>query len=248
MQFHTLRSRAVLISLVLLLVVALNVFSKSARNAFYSLSSPALSFFWELGSGGESEKELLHSQVNTLLQELARLEAAEQENEQLRKAMNLDISKKFEILEARVIAKDPGEDSILINKGGSSGVETGMSVITASEAVVGRVSEVFSEFSKVLLLSHPEVSFDAKVASKNTFGLVKGEGRFRSVFSLVPQDASLQVGDTIVTTKLGQVFPENLIVGEVETLLSNPADPFQSALLKLFSLEENLTMLFVITK
>lgn len=247
MQFSSLRSRAVLISLILILVVSLNLFGSSVRNFFYSLTSPVLSFFWEKGNGGESETELLRSQVHSLLQRLLSLEETEKENEQLREALELEIQKKFEFLEAHILARDPGEDSILIDKGEKQGVKSGMPVITPSSIVIGKVGEVLEDFSKVLLVSHPEVSFDGKVAGKDISGLVKGNGRFGAAFSLVSKEKSLEKGDIVVTTKLGLVFPENLLVGEVQSLSSNPADPFQSATLSLFSKQENLGLFFVIT-
>ncbi|MDO8633291.1 MAG: rod shape-determining protein MreC [bacterium] len=247
MQFSSLRSRAVLISLVLLLVVSLNLFSSNVRNFFYSLTSPVLSFFWEKGSGGESETELLRSQVHSLVQRLVSLEGTEEENEQLRKALDLEIPEKFEFLETHILARDPGEDSILVDIGKKQGVKIGMPVITPSSVLIGKVGEVLDDFSKVLLVSHPEVFFDGKVAGKDVSGLVKGNGRFGADFSLVSKEKSLEKGDVVVTTKLGLVFPENLLVGEVQSLSSNPADPFQSATLGLFSKQENLGLFFVIT-
>ncbi|MDO8577487.1 MAG: rod shape-determining protein MreC [Candidatus Wildermuthbacteria bacterium] len=247
MQFSSLRSRAVLISLVLFLVVSLNLFSGSVRNFFYSLTSPALSFFWEKGSGGESETELLRSQVHSLIQRLLSLEETEKENVQLRKALELEIPERFEFFEAHILARDPGENSILIDIGGKEGVKSGMPVITPSSVLIGKVGEVLNDFSKVLLVSHPEVSFDGKVAKKDISGLVKGNGRFGADFSLVSKEKGLEKGDIVVTTKLGLVFPENLLVGEVQSLSSNPADPFQSATLGLFSKEENAGLFFVIT-
>jgi len=247
MQFSSLRSRAVLISLVLLLVVSLNLFSSNVRNFFYSLTSPVLSFFWEKGSGGENETELLRSQVHSLVQRLVSLEGTEEENEQLRKALDLEIPEKFEFLETHILARDPGEDSILIDIGEKQGVKSGMPVITPSSVLIGKVGEVLEDFSKVLLVSHPEVSFDGKVVGKDISGLVKGNGRFGAAFSLVSKEKSLEKGDIVVTTKLGLVFPENLLVGEVQSLSSNPADPFQSATLFLLSEQENLGLFFVIT-
>ncbi|OHA69027.1 MAG: rod shape-determining protein MreC [Candidatus Wildermuthbacteria bacterium RIFCSPHIGHO2_02_FULL_49_12b] len=248
MQFHTLRGRAVLISLVLLLVISLNLFSGSARNFFYSVTSPLLSFFWNQGhTFSENREDVLRSQVLLLEQRVLELEALEEENASLRTALGLGIKEKFRFSEVHILARDPGEDIVLINKGSSEGVSPGMPLVSPSMVVMGKVLEVSEDFSKVILLSHPQSSFDAKVAGKNVSGLVKGESRFKASLSLVARDAELEVGDTVVTTKLGGVFPENLLVGTVESIQSNPADPFQSASLELFSQKENVNLFFVIT-
>ncbi|MDP2637424.1 MAG: rod shape-determining protein MreC [bacterium] len=260
MQFHTLRSRAVLISLVLLLVASLNLFSGSTRNFFYSISSPVLSFFWIQGSGFsgffsnvfsgsdvKNENDALRSRVRSLEQQVLELQAAEEENAQLRTALDLGVKQKFEFLETSILSRDPGEDSVLVNKGTLDGVVPGMPVITPHMVLLGRVGVVSQDFAKVLLVSHPGSSFDARVAGKDTAGLVKGESRFNAAFSLVARDKSLEQGDLVITTKLGGVFPENLLVGEVENISSNVADPFQSASLKLFSQEERVNLFFIIT-
>lgn len=260
MQFSSLRSRAVLISLVLLVFVSLNVFQSGIRNFFYSLSSPLHSFFWSQGRGFsdfflnvfkagtlKQENEFLQGQVHFLTQQLVLFEEQQKENEELRKALGLGIQKNFEVIATNILARDAGEDSVLIDKGADAGIGKGMTVITPSSVLIGKIGEVFENFSKVLLLSNPSSSFDAKVTEKDVSGLVKGEGRSRVAFSLVPKEKSLEKGDVVITSKLGGVFPENLLVGEVESVSSNPADSFQLAYLKLFSETEDPVLLFIIT-
>ncbi|MBI2192306.1 MAG: rod shape-determining protein MreC [Planctomycetes bacterium] len=120
--------------------------------------------------------------------------------------------------------------SCLADRGNEHGVEAG-SPVTAGGALVGRVRAVGSKTSRVLLLVDP--SFRAAVrlipgkkparapdggqqtADSALHGLLLGVRPGLCRVEYVPRDASVQPGDTVVTSGLDGQFPPGLWVGQV---------------------------------
>jgi len=133
-----------------------------------------------------------------------------------------------------------------IRAGKEEGIQPGMPVITSSRIVVGRVREVFSNVSTIRLLSHKESKFDGKIPGRQITGIVRGQGRQKALFDLVPHEEQLEIGDSVVTSNLGGIFPENLLVGEVTDVIKTGADPFQKAHVNPFFHIESAETVFVI--
>lgn len=245
--------------IVILIIVALNFYNKGVRNFFYSLSSPVQKIFWQAGKGTsdffetisemkrlKAENEELKLQNQALLAENASLAELKAENETLRTAMNLGLEKEFKLTFAQVIGKDVAQDSLIIDKGSKDGISKNLPVITEQKNLVGRIGDVYDNFSRVMLISNKDSSFDANVQEKKIFGIVKGGGGFKITIERVPHDQDLKVGDFLVTSALGGVFPKGLLVGQVKEVKKSDVDPFQQAEVSPFFDVNDLETVFVI--
>jgi len=182
-----------------------------------------------------------------LLSEISQMSELKKENETLRHALDIGLNEEFKLAFATVTSKDPFQDSILINKGKNQGIQDNMPVLTETKVVLGKVSEVYDDFSKVLLISDKSMSFDAQVYDSETKGVIKGEGNQKLMLDLVPQDKELKIGDLIITSSLGGIFPKGLVVGEIQKIEKNDIRPYQVAqIFPYFSLT-NLQTVFVAT-
>lgn len=242
--------------------VALNLtsFSKEVKNLFYLMSSPIQRTFWRAGDKvsdffeaiseiknlkKENEELLLKNQE--LLAQIAFLKKLKKENEILREALEVGLEKEFKLILTEVIGKDISQDSILINKGSKDNVSKGFPVISQQKFLVGKISEVYENFSKVQLSSNKDSSFDAKIPDAEIYGLVKGRGSFKLFLDLVPYDKEIKKGDFVITASLGGIFPEGLLVGEIKEIKKLDVKPFQEAEIKpAFDIKE-LKSLFIIT-
>jgi rod shape-determining protein MreC len=252
--------------LVLLLLLGLGLglvnyfgLDKSIKNAFFLVSQPVQKFLWSKSLalndffetiGKTDDRKKMESKILELQTRLAKLEGLEKENQNLRKALGLGLEKEFWLLLAETLAKDPLADTLLINKGSNDGVKTGMPVITPEKALVGRIEETFPDFSRVMLVSNRQSSFDAEFLNtegKNVIGIIKGEGALKAVFTLIPQDSQVSAGDQVTTISLGNVFPKGLLVGEISFLEPSDVKPFQSAQLKLAFSLGSIDQLFIVT-
>lgn len=259
MTLFSLKNRGVILLIALLFVFSLNLFSKEVRSFFSAVFSPFQSFFWNLGDSSSDflsgvfrgaalkEKNIrLGSENFKLLQELLSLQDIQKENEQLRKALSLGIEKEFSIISSRIIGKDPSQDILFLDKGSRDGVQEGMAVITPEKIAVGKIGEVFGNSSRVILLSHTASSFDAKIVKEGIVGVVKGQGRYRALLDLIPQESKVVPGDVVVSASLGGIFPKNLLIGEVQEIKTSNTKSFQQATLSLFFDVRKVDLVFVI--
>lgn len=144
----------------------------------------------------------------------------------LKNEYNLYLKNKKNLLSANVIALD--NNSLLIrfniNKGSKDGVKIGDIIVqgtvgdeenTYITAVVGKVVEVGYNWSKVssLLDSTSNVSFN--IVRTQSYGAINGqENNLLSGF-MYKSDSDVVVGDKLVTSGRGGVFPSDLYIGEV---------------------------------
>jgi rod shape-determining protein MreC len=126
---------------------------------------------------------------------------------------------------APVIARDPSGvlQTVLLGAGSDAGVRVG-NVVVSDQGVVGRVSEVGSDYSKVLLITDPASALSALVQGSRATGIVRGQYGDTLVMEWILQTEQVQVGDTVITAglavgnELRSLYPKGLVVGRVVAL------------------------------
>jgi len=116
-------------------------------------------------------------------------------------------------------------DTLIIDVGTNSGVGVEDTVFALGDVPIGYVAEVSPSSSKVILFSNPEEKTEVVVGGVDVFAQIvgRGGGNFEMV---MPRDFILQKGATV---SLPGIAPR--VVGVVETIISDPRDSFQKALL-----------------
>jgi rod shape-determining protein MreC len=89
-----------------------------------------------------------------------------------------------------------------------------MAVVT-SDGVVGRVIEVSLHTAKVLLITDPNSAMDVIVQRSRTQGIMEGKVEEVCVLKYVQKNEDVQVGDKVITSGLGGIFPKGLMTGTV---------------------------------
>ena len=242
MRSHKTLKSVIILVLILIFFVFLNLTpaSNKIKNFFYLISSPFQKVLWDLGHKtldifstiGEvrnlkRENEELKIKNEELTSQKVQLAELKKENEILRETLGLGLEKEFKLILSDVIGKDISQDFILIDKGVSDGISQGMAVITPQKTLVGRVSEVYANFSRVILISSEKSSFDAEVQERDVSGVVKGKGNFKIYMDLIPQEKEIKEEDIVITSPLGGVFPKGLLVGQISKILKSDINPFQ---------------------
>jgi rod shape-determining protein MreC len=179
------------------------------------------------------ENQQLRRQVNELLAEVVRLRGAEIENRILREQVQYASEHRdLTFVSARVIGTDPGNliQSLVIDRGSSSGIREGMTVV-APAGLVGRIIHVTPSTAKVLLIINPSSSVNAMIQSPESraTGLVNGTVSGRLVMKYILQGERLKVGDLVVTSGLGGQFPPNQLIGRVVSFTQRDVDMFLEA-------------------
>ena len=259
LKFSSLKNKVLIIFFGILIIIFLNFYQKEVKNFFYLISSPIQKILWETGGkislffetireirNLKKENEEFRLRIQELLAENIALKELKKENQILREALGLGLEKEYQLILAQVIGKDIEQDLLLINKGFQDGLSENLPVITQEKILVGKISEVYKNFSKILLISNPQSSFDAKIAEREILGLVKGKGNLKIFLDFIPQEKEIKKEDLVITSALGGIFPAGLLVGQIGEVKKSDLGLFQQAeILPFFEIKE-IETLFII--
>jgi rod shape-determining protein MreC len=150
-------------------------------------------------------------------QDVARRLAAE--NADLRGLVKLVPDQPSTAISARVIADSGGAfmRNILVDAGTRDGVGRGQAA-TTGEGLVGRVSEVGERTARILLLTDLNSHIPVTVERTDEHALLDGDNSDRPRLMFLDPRVPVQVGDLILTSGSGGVFPPGLPVGEVAAI------------------------------
>lgn len=150
------------------------------------------------------------------------------ENERLRLLLDFKETQEIATLPARVIAEDASSwfRTVMIDKGLEHGVTEGMPVVVA-EGVVGRVVRSSPRFSRVLLITDASSAVASLLQHNRARGVCRGQGE-QLVFDFVLRQEEVRVGDRVVTSGMGGVFPKGLVVGSVGSVERQEFGLFQA--------------------
>ena len=175
------------------------------------------------------ENKELRESVKILNSRLLESREAFLANERLQKLLDLKTTLRIPSLTASVIGEDgaPWFKTLTINRGGADGLQEGMPVIVA-EGVVGQVVKVAANSSRVLLLTDNASSMAGMIQRSRARGVVKGKGGGRCSLEFTLREEDVKVGDAIITSGVGGVFPKGLAVGEVSMVKKGEYGIFQT--------------------
>ena len=203
-------------------------------------------------SGPELAREnaALSAQVLELSAQNNDLRTAQAENARLRQLLGFEQASLKPLLAAQVTALKPNPhfDTLTLNRGSSRGVHPRSVVLSPSGALAGQVLDVSPGSCTVLLLSDSGSSVGAVVENHTPHGpvgLCKGIGG-RMQVTYLRSDAVLHVGDPVITSGLGGVFPPGVPLGTVESVSVDKTRSLQTALLRPAADFDHLEEAFVI--
>ncbi len=214
--------------------------SSASGNVLGGVFSPVQDFFSSIGNGVsgffgfvfdmkdfQQENLELKDQVDQLSARVRELEAYEKENERLRQMLDFKASSgERDIVGCEIIAKDPGNwfYSFTIDKGSDDGISVNDTVMSGY-GLVGRVSEVGASWAKVQTIVDTDSSVGALVTRTQEYAIVDGDltlaDKGQCTMSALVKDTSLILGDVVVTSGLGDVFPEGILIGTVAEIKSD---------------------------
>ncbi len=112
--------------------------------------------------------------------------------------------------------------TIVLNKGTESGIEYGQPVLQLGN-LAGKVISSSEGFSSFLTLLSEEMKVGVVDTRSGVLGVLKGGLSPKLLY--IPEWADVKVGDTLVTSGLGGVFPRWIPVGIIRTV-NLPKGPF----------------------
>ncbi len=198
-------------------------------HAGYALTTPvrAVGSWVRDLSVSRSDLEALRQQNEEMRARLAALEEARQENERLRELVGFVEAREIEALGARVIGRPATlwEGVITIDRGTEEGVAVGMPVL-AAQGLIGQIVEAGPHSSRVRLITDQRSGVGAMLQATRAEGVVNGSLGGDLTLDYVSRETTVTVGDVVLTSGMGGVYPKGLLIGEVSDVQLNDADLF----------------------
>lgn len=194
------------------------------------------------------ETNMLLAEENARLHSISPAAYAKYINQKVT-VMDTVYKQQYEYVFANVVNNSVGRRNnyLTLDKGSLHGIKPEMAVITAS-GIVGITKDVSPHFSSVLSVLNKEARISAKIRKNDFFGSLYWEGNNYAYGTLtdIPTHAGIRKGDTIVTNAYSRIFPNNIMIGFIESFSVKPGDNFYSIKVRFSTDFKNISQVYVI--
>lgn len=171
-----------------------------------------------------TENERLKAELENLRFQFNNLVEASLEVERLRTLLDYKAEQPgLDLVMGKVISRGltAWHNELIIDRGSNSGIAVNDPVVTYSGAV-GRITEVSESTAKVLLITDPRSGLVAVVQDSRDGAIAEGDQSIPGMIRLtrLPRDFRVAVGDLVVTSGLGGIFPRehSFVIGTVSEI------------------------------
>ena len=176
------------------------------------------------------------------------------EIEELKKLNNLSSTlTDFNSLSAVVISRNKMYwfNSIVINKGSSSGIKKDMAVIS-SDGLIGKINKVSKTTSEVKLLTtndkNEKISVMIKTSDDTIYGIMNGYQDNYLEITSVNKNINVDNNSLVYTSGMGGIFPSGLLIGKVAMVKEDKYNVSKLILVEPSSSFNNLKFVKVLIK
>lgn len=172
-----------------------------------------------------NENEMLKKSLieKSLLEESN--EKFSEENERLRKILNMKESFKYKFVVGEISFQQTRElyESFTINLGEKDGIKKNMPILS-NEILIGKIEKVFEKHSVVQMLTFQD-STVSSLANEKVLGVTKGQRNDELIFEPVSfYEVKLEKGDKIYTSGISNIYPKGLYIGEISEIRKKYGD------------------------
>jgi rod shape-determining protein MreC len=220
--------------------------AQPVMGAVAGATRPFVDFVGNVGSYGDirTENRELRVENERLRADLARVREEQARVADVEELLDLRGQHPTEtFVFGAVVGRDPNplRDVIAINRGTSSGVREGMTVLGRGGALVGTVERVQGSMAWVRLITDPKSDVNAVVQESRAQALASGQPGGKLVMQFLAQGVEVKPGDTVLTSDLGGSYPRGYVIGRIKNVEGGTLDVFKSAgiepIVRLSSLE-----------
>ena len=201
----------------------------------------------------KAKNEELEARIADMEEEVRQSQGANAENDRLRQLLELKRSHTdYKLLDASIISwgSSNWSSTFDLDKGSFSGVEVGDCVITETGFVVGVVTEAGLYSCSVRTLIDPRAAMGATVHSTGLTAVAEGDfslmagGELKLTY--VFENSVLELGDTVLTSGAGGVYPAGLVIGKISGVASEEGGYGQYGVVTPSAELANLSQVFLI--
>ena len=190
----------------------------------------------------------LREQNAELTAQVAELSESKKTSERLESLLNLQSTYSLTSTAARIIgnSSDAWSRAVTIDKGTAAGFSCGMAVCN-SGGVIGQIVEVSATTSTVQLITDEGSGVSAMIQSTRAQGMLQGQPDGSLRLSYVSTESDVKVGDIVITSGIGGVYPKGLPLGTVSSVEKSDNDVYYTIVVRAQSTAENNEEVLVIT-
>ena len=142
-------------------------------------------------------------------------------------------------------------NSIVINKGSSSGIKKDMAVIS-SDGLIGKINKVSKTTSEVKLLTtndkNEKISVMIKTSEDTIYGIMNGYQDNYLEITSVNKNINVDNNSLVYTSGMGGIFPSGILIGKVAMVKEDKYNVSKLILVEPSSSFNNLKFVKVLIK
>ena len=169
--------------------------------------------------------------------------------EKLNKKLDSKYDNNYDLILAKVIKNSTklSRNNLIINRGKKNGIKRDMGVIS-KDGIVGIINETSKNYSSVISILNKDLKINAKHNKSNAYGSLEWNQKDPTVVELndISIDNEIFIGDTISTGGMSFYFPNNIPIGEINSIKISENNGFYSLKVKLFQKMNNISYVYVI--
>lgn len=171
------------------------------------------------------ENTELRKEITKMSMEMQRCTNLRKENEALRDLYGFKLMKDFKLIPCEIIGKSPGlyNKSIILDRGEKDGIRKHLPVI-AGRGLAGKIIETSAVSSEMLTLHNRNTLVSALDLRSRVQGIIKWSHSPFLLFDDVPLHSDVIIGDTIITSGMGGVYPKGIFIGVVQSVNESPKE------------------------
>jgi rod shape-determining protein MreC len=210
--------------------------NQTVHDVFYAVSKPFLSAgasvrdfildarynFGRFWNAVAKERDY-QARIMELETKLLRFNEMDKENRRLKKLLSFAPTLPLKTVGVRIIGEDstPWKNVVVLDKGTRQGIKQDM-VLVSPEGLAGRVLDSGTSTSRGILLLDPDSRVSALTATSRVQGVITGTGTERLQMKYLALDAEIAVGEDVITSGVGSLFPKGLQIGKIDAVEKDP--------------------------
>ena len=203
----------------------------------------------------KEENAALKAELDEMKELVADAEAVRDENEYLKQYLEIKNEHlDFSFATAEVIGREAGNYMTVftLSEGESMGIYKDMPILAPNGGLIGHISSAGSTWAKATSVIDITSSVGAYIERSHEAGVVVGDFELSSrglcLLTYLEEGCDIRVGDRVLTSGLGSVYPRGLVIGTVKELLYDDASRRVTAVVEPLADISGLDTVTVVTK
>ena len=230
----------IVIGIVLVILLSISLLVYRSKNTFIknismSINKVIMYPFTSLNkdkSITQTESYLIQKNINSSL---------EKEIQELKQTLELNKTlTEYNPVNATILSRNKSYwfNTITIDKGSKSGIKENMAVVTRN-GLIGKISKVSKNSSEVKLITSDDLNFKVSIAIKtnetDNYAILNGYDNKTKLIKAtgIDKTTNINVGDSVLTSGLGEFFPAGIYIGTVEKIEKDKYNLSKTAYIKL---------------